>query len=142
MQKTEQLKLLIDTLLPGDILLKIPSGVQAGLINFLFDMGLNEHCNLFLNALEEISKQKYLKDWFTLDASERLLCVEWIRRTNRQLSDEILTKCLQGYYSSLLVLNKINVGSIPPFPGGNHLNEDDWQLLENVFNKGAIYRNV
>ncbi len=45
------------------------------------------------------------------------------------------------YYSEKTVLSKLNVGSIPPFPGGNFVKEGDLYLLEQVFIKGPIYRH-
>jgi len=34
----------------------------------------------------------------------------------------------------------LNVGSTPPFPQGNILDEDDWEILEPVLERGYTCR--
>jgi hypothetical protein len=42
----------------------------------------------------------------------------------------------------LQVLNSIQSGSVPPFPEGNYLENDDWEILGPVFERGKIYRTI
>jgi len=46
------------------------------------------------------------------------------------------------YYSNKIVLSKLEVGSVPPFPEGNFVKEGDIYLLEQVFLKEKIYRDT
>lgn len=45
------------------------------------------------------------------------------------------------YYSNPLVLSKLEVGSVPPFPDGNFVKEGDIYLLEQVFLREKIYKD-
>ena len=45
------------------------------------------------------------------------------------------------YYSNPIVLSKLEIGSVPPFPEGNIVKEGDVYLLEPVFSKGKIFRD-
>ena len=45
------------------------------------------------------------------------------------------------YYSNPIVLSKLEVGSVPPFPDGNFVKEGDIYLLEQVFLREKIYKD-
>lgn len=45
------------------------------------------------------------------------------------------------YYSNPIVLSKLEVGSVPPFPDGNFVKEGDLYLLEQVFLREKIYKD-
>ena len=45
------------------------------------------------------------------------------------------------YYSDKMVLSKLGVGSVPPFPEGNFVKEGDLYLLEQVFIREKIYKD-
>jgi hypothetical protein len=45
------------------------------------------------------------------------------------------------YYSNIIVLQKLGVGSVPPFPDGNFVKDGDIYLLEQVFLKDKIYKD-
>jgi hypothetical protein len=36
----------------------------------------------------------------------------------------------------------IGAGSVPPFPQGNPIEVDDWMILEQVYERGQVYRDV
>lgn len=138
----DALQLLLDTLLPGDAALGVPSATQAELALFLQRHGQRAMCDDYLAALEAIAQQKCQASWQTLDAAARLQCVEWSRRSHLQLASAALSQLLRGYYSAAAVLQAIQAGAVPPFPQGNQLPDQDWELLEPVFERGPIYRVV
>lgn len=136
------LNLLLDAVLPGDETLGLPSASQAGVTSFLQSQG---HLPLILEYLENlkvVARQKYQNSWDGLDMVIRLECIESSRRSHMKLANNAICQLLRGYYSSETVLVQLNAGSIPPFPTGNVLKDNDWDLLESVFERGQIYRTV
>lgn len=136
------LVLLLDTVLPGDATLGLPSAQQADVALFLQRRGQLRLCDDYLTALESIAEQKCQAPWHTLDAASRLQCVDWSRRSHLQLASQALSQLLRGYYSAAAVLRQLNAGAVPPFPAGNTIADNDWDLLEPVFERGPIYRHV
>ena len=59
---------------------------------------------------------------------------------NVRLFSDFLKNVFRFYYSDIKVLTLINVGSSPPFPEGNIIEEDDWTMLIPVYERGSIYR--
>ena len=49
---------------------------------------------------------------------------------------------MECYYQNGNVLEAINLGNRAPFPEGYHITEGDLTLLEEVYERGEIYRKV
>lgn len=133
---------LLDTLLPGDAELGMPSALSAGVAQFLLRQGQQSVLDEFLAALETIAIQKYQTTWVSLDKHKRLACIERSMRSHFQLASRFLSQVLRGYYTAPTVQISLNAGAVPPFPQGNQLAEINWDLLEPVYERGPIYREV
>lgn len=137
-----ELELLLDTVLPGDEILGLPSARQAGVSSFLKNQGKLPLIIEYVDKLNSIAHIKYEKSWQSLDVGIRLQCIEISLRADLKLANSAISQLLKGYYSSETVLVQLNAGSVPPFPSGNVLKDNNWDLLESVFERGPIYRTV
>ena len=72
-----------------------------------------------------------------------MLLLEKAKRRQIQVVLPIINHALALYYSHPKVQNQIGAGSVPPYPKGNSIKEiDDWGILEAVYNRGKIYREI
>jgi hypothetical protein len=62
------------------------------------------------------------------------------KKTNFRDFSVLVNMVLILYYSNNTVLEKLEVGSTPPFPEGNFVKEGDIYLLEQVFLREKIYK--
>lgn len=137
-----KIELLLDSVLPGDETLGLPSASQADVYSFLQMYGHLPMIIAYIEILNNIAQQKYQTSWENLELVCHLQCVELSLRSNVQLANKAICQLLRSYYSSESVLVQLNVGSVPPFPIGNVLKDNNWELLEYVFDRGPIYRIV
>jgi hypothetical protein len=138
----EHLHTLIDTLLPADEALNMPSASQVGVDAYVRQHGLETLYSDFVRIVEKTGLEKYGLSWLTMTDAQRLVCVNACKLVNIRLFSEVVSHLFKAYYSSPEVLAKIKSGSVPPFPSGNPLPSDDWSLLEPVYERGLAYRLV
>ena len=114
----KMLPAMIDTILPGDASLGMPPASEAGVATYFAQHGLATLVADFTQLLEGVAL------------------------ANVRLFSAFLTQVLRAYYTAPEVLRLIGTGSVPPFPSGNELAQDDWSMLEVVFERGQVYREV
>jgi hypothetical protein len=137
-----ELKIIIDTLLPGDAALGMPS---ASLIDF--DFYLKQH-NLtevsidFIEMLDKVCTEKIGRTFSELDGVQKMQAINACKLVDVRLFSAMIEHLLKAYYTSPSILMKIRAGSIPPFPNGNSIEENDWSNLETVYEKGKIFRDI
>ena len=134
--------LFCDTILPGDEELGMPSGASVDVTAFISQHGADQPLEEFLSLLDTTAQNKYGDAFAKLDAEQRLACIELSKRKNLRLSISVIVMCLQAYYTDKTVLSCLPAGAVPPFPVGNVMEDDDWNILEPVFERGDIYRTV
>lgn len=64
------------------------------------------------------------------------------KKNNFKLIYELSLEVLKFYYSNETVLKIISKNSVPPFPNGNQIEKGNIMLLEEVYNKGKIYKEI
>lgn len=134
--------MLIDTLIPADSDLGMP-----GISETDFDLYMKQHrleslCNDFTRMVDQVCQEKYAMSFAAMTDPQRLEAVNACKLVNVRLFSDTVAQLFKAYYSSPMVLAKIKSGSVPPFPHGNALPDDDWSLLESVYERGRIYREV
>jgi hypothetical protein len=132
----------IDTMLPGDACLGMPPASEAGVASYFAQHGLVTLVVDFTQLLEEVSIAKCGQAFLTLDAAARLQAINACKLANVRLFSAFLTQVLRAYYTAPAVLRLISAGSVPPFPSGNELPQDDWYMLETVYERGQAYREA
>ena len=132
----------LDTILPGDAALGLPPGSTMDMAGYAARHGTGSRMAELLDLLGRTSREEFGAPFETLDADRRLACVERAKRKSSRLATTVIVDCLKAYYTDAKILEKLSAGSVPPFPTGNVLEDDDWTLLEPVYERGPIYRPV
>ena len=136
------LSAIINTMIPGDFSLGLPPASDAGVQNYFEQHGLAKLVDEFMQLLEEVALVKFGQAFLSLDVDVRLQAINACKLANVRLFSAFLTQVLRAYYTAPEVLRLIGAGSVPPFPSGNELMQDDWSMLEVVFERGKVYREV
>jgi hypothetical protein len=135
------INLFCDTILPGDDELGLLPASYVDMSRYIAAHEIEDQVKEYLALLESVSQEKFESAFEDLNSTNRLKCVEVSKRKNIRLATAVIVHCLKAYYTNADVLNKLPGGAIPPFPAGNTLGEDDWSLLEPVYERGAIFRS-
>jgi hypothetical protein len=136
------LNLIIDAVLPGDFSLNLPPASKINLDSYVNSYDKQELISEFLNLTTKICLNIYSSNFSELSAEDRLKALEVCKSANIRLFVDFITNLFRAYYTNAKVLEAINSGSTPPFPVGNFLQNDDWEILEPVFERGRIYRSI
>ena len=99
---------------------------------------LTKTLNLFEIQINNKSEIK-LHSFCELDIIE---IIEEFKIKNIRIFNELVLNIISYYYTNQFVLNSIGIQSIPPYPIGNFVLEGDLLLLEKVFLREKIYREV
>jgi hypothetical protein len=134
------LNTVIDVMLPGDPGLGMPSASQIGFEAYLAQYRLGSMAQDFLQMLEGVCIEKYSMSLGQLSAAQCLQAIQACRLKDIRLFTAMVEHLFKAYYTAPEVLRLIGAGSVPPFPQGNALAQDDWTLLEPVYLRGPIYR--
>ncbi len=136
------LTVVIDVILPGDENLNLPPASSINFSSYLKKNSKEFLAEDFISLLEVISKEKFLKSFHELCSEKKLVVINESKLKNIRLFTSFLTELMKAYYTSSEILKGLNVGSVPPFPNGTQLDIDDWTILEPVYERGIIYREV
>ena len=134
--------LIIDTILPGDLKLGLPSAKQIEFGIYLKKYNAESILLEFTSILDDICLDKYKFQFEYMSQLQRLEVINDCKIMNVRIFSLMLTHLFNAYYTTPAVLEKIGAGSVPPFPLGNNIDKDDWTILEPVFERGQIYRNL
>lgn len=137
------IKQFLDAILPGDSTINMPAGSRIDFAAYLRNQkGAAELLDQFLALLDAVATEQTGKSFAALDEDRRLECVEVVKRRNGRLSGSVIVHALKAYYTDAVVLRALSSDAVPPFPQGNSITEDDWSILEPVYERGAIFRCV
>jgi hypothetical protein len=134
--------LILDTMLPGDAALDMPKASTIGFDDYLLRYDAKHVEAEFGALLARVAQSKFGQPFSALDADARLAAINACRAANIRLFSAFLTHVLRAYYTDRMVLVRLSAGAVPPFPTGNALPEDDWTILERVYERGPIYRDA
>jgi len=133
---------IIDTLLPRDEALGMPSAAFIDFDTYLKQNGLTAVSLEFIQMLDKVCEEKIGASFVNLNQIQKMKAINSCKLVDIRLFSEMVTHLLKAYYTAPGVLIKIRSGSVPPFPTGNYLDEDDWTILESVYERGQIFRDV
>ena len=136
------LHVIIDALLPGDPELGVPSASSIDFDTYLERHDLVDLSHEFVKVLDNVCSDKFSMSFIDLDATQKMQAINACKLVNVRVFSSLVTHLLRAYYTSPSVLIRIGAGSIPPFPQGNSLAQDDWSILEPVYERGQVYREV
>ena len=136
------LHLIIDSMLPGDPELGMPSASSVDFDAYLVRHDLVDFADEFITMLDKVCTDKFSLSFIDLDVEQRMKAINACKLVNVKLFSSFVDCLLRFYYTNNNVLNKISAGSVPPFPNGNLLKQDDWSILESVYERGKLYRDA
>lgn len=120
---------ILDAIIPANRELGLPSLKEIGLEKkaFLdsFYIELFKEIKNFINCKESVPNE-FKPDFF--------------KKERFKYFHELTIRGINAYYTCEEVLTILHLASVPPFPDGNFIPEDDLLLLEPVFLRGNIYR--
>lgn len=137
-----ELDQILDTFIPGNTSEGIPSASEIGFFEYLKQNSLQHVAFDLVEILDRVCMEDFRRSFIELDADERLQVLNACRTANLMVFTDFVTHLLRCYYTSPAVLKEVGAGSVPPFPSGNMMPEDDWTLLEPVYERGKCYRDV
>lgn len=138
----KMLPAIINTVLPGDVSLGMPPASEVGVQSYFEQHSLAALVDDFTQLLDDVSLAKCGQPFLSLDMAARLQAINACKLANVRLFSAFLTQALRAYYTAPEILCLIGAGSVPPFPLGNELAQDDWSMLEVVYERGQIYREA
>ncbi|MDG1109910.1 MAG: hypothetical protein P8N60_14705 [Burkholderiaceae bacterium] len=136
------LQVIIDAMLPADPELGMP---YASSIDFEAYLELHEIVGVadeFVRMLDKVCGDKFSLPFIDLLPEQKMQAINACKLVDVRGFSALVGHLLRAYYTSPLVLSKIGAGSIPPFPQGNSLPQDDWSILEPVYERGQVYREI
>jgi hypothetical protein len=138
----KNLHVIIDAMLPGDPEMGMQSGSTIDFGGYLERHDLIDIANEFLAILDKICSEKFSLSFIDLEVAQKMEAINACKLVNVRLFTSFVGHLLRAYYTTPSVLMQIEAGSIPPFPQGNSLAQDDWSILEPVYERGQVYREV
>jgi hypothetical protein len=136
------LQVIIDAMLPGDPELGMP---YASSIDFEAYLELHDLVGVadeFVRMLDKVCGYKFSVPFIDLAPEQKMQAINACKLVDVRVFSALVGHLLRAYYTSPTVLRRIGAGSIPPFPQGNSLPQDDWSILEPVYERGQVYREI
>jgi hypothetical protein len=139
---TQNLTTLLSLMIPADSKRGLPSGAEIEELKYRISNGELDQLVEAANSIELLianSKKKSLKqlspgDFEAFVKEQRVAVNTYLRLIGEEL--------IKSYYTDSRVQEAIGGSSRPPFPMGFPMQENNLDLLEEVFNRGPIYREV
>lgn len=94
-----------------------------------------------LEKIQDESRMRFRRGPAELTDSEAIELMKIVARTRRDFFNRFSHMVIQCYYQNDRVLAAIGVELRAPFPKGYDVEAGDLTLLEEVFNRGRIYRD-
>lgn len=136
------LQIIIDCMLPADPELGMPSASSIDFEAYLERHDLVDIANQFARMLDKVCGDKFSLSFVNLDPDQKMQAINACKLLNIRVFSDLVGHLLRAYYTSQIVLMQIGAGSVPPFPQGNSMPQDDWSILEPVYERGQVYRDV
>jgi hypothetical protein len=137
------IKIVLDAIIPGDSKLSMPSASEIDFNAYVIKHQIKKIVRDFLVELTKSSNEQFSNLFTDLNEDEKIKALNQCKLKNIRLFSDFLKHVFSAYYSDIRVLSLLEVGSLPPFPIGNIISEDDdWTILMSVYERGSIYREV
>jgi len=131
---------LSEIIIPGSIEKDILCSSQVDFYDFLKSNNKLDLIKIYKDNIEKSFIEEYEKSIYEeSDESIKRYLVK-SKRKNFRLLNEISVLLCECYYSDYDALNKLNLPTEAPFPTGNIIQEIDLTILEDVYNRGKVYR--
>lgn len=138
----EVLSVITALMIPSDDSRNLPNGSQVKVTKFLEIDGVYDEMSLSLREFSQYVES--VMGWNLEELTQDQF--EILTKKHRKAIDPLLKiigpSLLKAYYTDPVVQIQIGVGNKPPFPEGRAVHAGDIELLEPVFNRGSIFREI
>jgi hypothetical protein len=122
---------ILDAIIPADANSGLPSLKEIGFEQTVFVDSF--YAELFDEIKSFINSKEFIPNECRPDI---------FKKEKFKYFHELSLRGINAYYTNEEVLSILHLASVPPFPNGNFVPEGDLLLLEPVFLRGNIYREV
>ena len=135
----------LDQIVPRDG--DIPGAGEVGVAVYIDDaMDYSKHLKALIDegliSLEETSQGMYSQCFGVLPDRAKVDVLSRVESENGKFFKELVRLCYSGYYIDPEIRQLRDLEQRPPLPVGYDMEPFDISLLENVKNRGGIYRDV
>lgn len=142
MNSPDCLDWLADLMIPADDRLGLPSGSGVGLRDLLRASGSDRQLTEHADQVESAAQAHLGKSLEHLSIEEFQAFLKAVRAEIDPHLRAFGAELLKAYYTHPTVRDAIGAGSRAPFPQGFTVYAGNLELLEPVFERGPIFRNV
>lgn len=135
------LAMVLNQIIPPSSDGRMPGAADVDFPAFAEDRGSLPWIREGLEKIMAESQMRFQRGLAELNDSEAVELMEIVARTMRDFFNRLSHMVIQCYYKNDRVLAAIGVELRAPFPKGYSVEEGDLTLLEEVFNRGKIYRD-
>lgn len=140
--QAELLSLMLETLIPAAPQRGLPSGAKVRFAEFAATKGILPKVVIAVDAIGTLARERHSVEFGALEPAARLALLTDRNQPNAMAIAEMQTYLLHCYYQNPIVVSAIGMEPKAPFPEGYQVEEGDLLLLEPVFLRGKLYRDV
>ncbi|MFA5266012.1 MAG: gluconate 2-dehydrogenase subunit 3 family protein [Opitutaceae bacterium] len=133
---------LLEALIPGDVARGLPCATDVGVCQYIRAKGHEEEARQLIDALEAIAEERFGTRFDKLELASRSEIVGKLPLQLVPLMNNVGMDVIQCYYQDPRVLKALGLRGTAPFPDGYQVPAGDLMLLEPVFVRGKLYREV
>ena len=133
---------LLSLMIPGDNNRGLPSGAQLGNFVLSIQNGSRPELTAAGEEIAEAIRNLAGTDIGEMEPSDFATFVKSHRPSIDAALRLIGNELLKNYYTDSRVQDAVGASSRAPFPTGMTMPENNLELLEDVYNRGSIYREV
>lgn len=138
----QNLDALVNLMIPGDSDRNLPCGSDVDLKVILEMENKLQTVVLLAERFSEIAHEKLSKSLAQLSVGEFDEICRSFRTQIEPIFKVIGPLLLRAYYTDPKVQDALGIGKAPPFPNGRSVYAGNLELLEPVYNRGLVYRNI
>lgn len=121
---------------------KMPSATDINFFTYMYSENLISWIRPGLLSITEESHKVYGREFSERSPSEQMQLIHTLRRKLFRFFSHLTTHVMMCYYQNDHVLVALGLEPRPPFPSGYLVEDGDLTLLEDVYKRGKLYRDV
>lgn len=138
----DRILLLLSMMIPGQKGQGLPSGGEIDSLTARLRAGELPEVESAAHRIGEYMADKAGHGLTEMDSAEFATLLKAHRPALEADLRLVGSELLKEYYTDPAVQNAIGVSSRPPFPNGFSMPENNLELLEDVYNRGSIFRDI
>ena len=133
---------LLNTIFPEDNKLGTPGLANLNFFDYIKKYNKVDTAFNLLEVSQLFAQEEFSKDLSELDSNELNQLFKITKRKEFKLFNDFTVLCTECFYNSPKIREKLQIPLVAPFPDGNNVDDIDFTMLEKVYLKGKIFREV